>query len=239
MSKLRLPIDYKNMQLELLEALKEDELYKLQNDAKIRAVEQNVPTYEDFRQMVNAAHLKPLKHSDIKYEVKKLWNPIICTNNSNMMPFNNPEEDQSKDRLKLKENENIFKNEIPITYDQFIQFWKTIKEYKEKFNYLKILRHNLREKIFYTEIPPTLFVELIDICLQNVSDVNNIEFIIDILCILSKCNRFYLTMNFMKENEKEMCTQLFHNLFKNGEYQNETFKDTIKKLALHYKVVLE
>lgn len=40
------------MQLELLEALKEDELYKLQNDAKIRAVEQNVPTYEDFRQMV-------------------------------------------------------------------------------------------------------------------------------------------------------------------------------------------
>lgn len=52
MSKLRLPIDYKNMQLELLEALKEDELYKLQNDAKIRAVEQNVPTYEDFRQMV-------------------------------------------------------------------------------------------------------------------------------------------------------------------------------------------
>lgn len=57
-----------------------------------------------------------------------------------MMPFNNPEEDQSKDCLKLKENENIFKNEIPITYDQFIQFWKTIKEYKEKFNYLKILR---------------------------------------------------------------------------------------------------
>lgn len=52
MSKLRLPINYKNMQLELLEALKEDELYKLQNDAKIRAVEQNVPTYEDFRQMV-------------------------------------------------------------------------------------------------------------------------------------------------------------------------------------------
>ncbi|PBC29939.1 Coiled-coil domain-containing protein [Apis cerana cerana] len=229
MSKLRLPIDYKNMQLELLEALKEDELYKLQNDAKIRAVEQNV----------NAAHLKPLKHSDIKYEVKKLWNPIICTNNSNMMSINNPEEDQSKNRLKLKENENIFKNEIPITYDQFIQFWKTIKEYKEKFNYLKILRHNLREKIFYTEIPPTLFVELINTCLQNVSDVNNIEYIIDILYILSKCNRFYLTMNFMKQNEKEMCTQLFRDLFKNAEYQNEAFKDTIKKLALYYEVNIE
>lgn len=69
--------------------------------------------------------------------------------------------------------------------------------------------------------------------------MNNIEFIVDILCILSKCNRFYLTINFMKQNEKEMCAQLFHDLFKNGEYQNEEFKDTIKKLALHYEVVLE
>lgn len=43
----------------------------------------------------------------------------------------------------------------------------------------------------------------------------------------------------MKQNEKEMCAQLFHDLFKNGEYQNEEFKDTIKKLALHYEVVLE
>lgn len=46
-------------------------------------------------------------------------------------------------------------------------------------------------------------------------------------------------MNFMKQNEKEMCKQLFHDLLKNGEYQNEKFKDTIKKLALHYEVTLE
>lgn len=46
-------------------------------------------------------------------------------------------------------------------------------------------------------------------------------------------------MNFMKQNEKEMCTQLFRDLFKNAEYQNEAFKDTIKKLALYYEVVLE
>ena len=52
MSKLTLPIDYKSLEEELREALRADELYKLQNDAKLRAVEQNVPTYEDFRQMV-------------------------------------------------------------------------------------------------------------------------------------------------------------------------------------------
>lgn len=57
MSKLRSPINYKNMEVELLEALRADELYKLQNDAKLRAVEQKVPTYEDFRQLVSVFYL--------------------------------------------------------------------------------------------------------------------------------------------------------------------------------------
>lgn len=45
------------MEVELLEALRADELYKLQNDAKLRAVEQKVPTYEDFRQLVSVFYL--------------------------------------------------------------------------------------------------------------------------------------------------------------------------------------
>lgn len=52
MSTLKAPIDYKYLEEELHAALAADELYKLQNDAKIRAVEQGTPTYEHFRQMV-------------------------------------------------------------------------------------------------------------------------------------------------------------------------------------------
>lgn len=52
MSALKTPIDYRNLEEELHAALAADELYKLQNDAKIRAIEQAVPTYEHFRQMV-------------------------------------------------------------------------------------------------------------------------------------------------------------------------------------------
>lgn len=52
MSALKTPIDYKYLEEELHAALAADELYKLQNDAKIRAVEQGTPTYEHFRQMV-------------------------------------------------------------------------------------------------------------------------------------------------------------------------------------------
>lgn len=53
MSYLKKRIDYKILENELDRALKVDELYKLQNDAKIRAIEQRVPTYDNFRDMVS------------------------------------------------------------------------------------------------------------------------------------------------------------------------------------------
>ncbi|XP_011309083.1 coiled-coil domain-containing protein 103 [Fopius arisanus] len=67
MSFLKRKINFKDLEEELQSAVKADDLYKLQNDAKLRAVEQNVPNYEQFRQMVKAAHLKPM---DRKKNVK-------------------------------------------------------------------------------------------------------------------------------------------------------------------------
>lgn len=52
MSILKNKINYEGLEEELEEALKEDSLYQLRNKAKIRAIEQSVPTYEDFRQIV-------------------------------------------------------------------------------------------------------------------------------------------------------------------------------------------
>ena len=52
MSILKEVVDYKYLEEELHQALRKDELYQLQNDAKIRAVEQRVPTYNHFREMV-------------------------------------------------------------------------------------------------------------------------------------------------------------------------------------------
>lgn len=52
MSNLKKSINFKALENELDEALKADELYKLQNDAKFRAIEQRVPTYDHFSDMV-------------------------------------------------------------------------------------------------------------------------------------------------------------------------------------------
>ncbi|EDW10693.1 hypothetical protein AWZ03_009644 [Drosophila navojoa] len=58
-----------------LELLRKEELHNLRNDAKLRAVT-NTETYEEFKDIVDAAHLRPISKQD-KANVKtksRLWN---------------------------------------------------------------------------------------------------------------------------------------------------------------------
>ncbi|XP_037601936.1 coiled-coil domain-containing protein 103 isoform X3 [Cebus imitator] len=57
-------IDFKALEKELQAALTADEKYKRENAAKLRAVEQRVASYEEFRGIVLASHLKPLERKD-------------------------------------------------------------------------------------------------------------------------------------------------------------------------------
>jgi hypothetical protein len=49
MSKVTDVLDFKELEKELKESIKQDEKYWRENDAKIRAVNQKVATYEEFR----------------------------------------------------------------------------------------------------------------------------------------------------------------------------------------------
>ncbi|XP_076239509.1 dynein axonemal assembly factor 19 [Calliopsis andreniformis] len=234
MSKLESQINYKNLEWELQGALRADNLYQLQNDAKLRAIEQNVPTYEDFRQMVNAAHLKPFKCNNSTYKIKGLWNPVINNNHPNttmeLIQLKRIQPDKNK-------NSYILEDKLANTCEEFIHVWKTIEEDERKFKYLRELRHILQEKIFRTEIPSMLFAELINICSKAVVNADNIMDILEILSILSKCNRFHLTIRFMCENEREMCTRLFHDLDARIGQDNVQLGDAIKLLRSSYRVI--
>lgn len=58
-------IDFRKLEKELALAVEADEKYLRENDAKFRAVNQRVGSYEEFRDIVSAAHLKPLERKDI------------------------------------------------------------------------------------------------------------------------------------------------------------------------------
>ena len=58
-------IDFRKLEKELSLAVEADAKYDRENSAKFRAVEQRVSSYEEFKDIVCAAHLKPLDRRDI------------------------------------------------------------------------------------------------------------------------------------------------------------------------------
>ena len=58
-------IDFRWLEKEMAYAIEADARYQRENSAKFRAVEQRVGSYEEFRDIVAASHLKPLDRKDI------------------------------------------------------------------------------------------------------------------------------------------------------------------------------
>ncbi|EDS27434.1 conserved hypothetical protein [Culex quinquefasciatus] len=55
--------DIKRLEAQCLEQIQGDELYHLRNDAKLRAVYSS-KNYDEFKDIVDAAHLTPLSPQD-------------------------------------------------------------------------------------------------------------------------------------------------------------------------------
>uniref|UniRef100_A0A8D0ERL9 Dynein attachment factor N-terminal domain-containing protein n=1 Tax=Strix occidentalis caurina TaxID=311401 RepID=A0A8D0ERL9_STROC len=69
-------LDPAALERELRAAVAADERRERENEAKLRAVRQRVPSYEEFRNIVLASHLKPLEKKDKMGKRKNvLWNP--------------------------------------------------------------------------------------------------------------------------------------------------------------------
>ncbi|KAL0119713.1 hypothetical protein PUN28_007866 [Cardiocondyla obscurior] len=226
MNTLKAPIDYRSLEEELHEALMADELYKLQNDAKIRAIEQAAPTYEHFRQMVNGAHLKPLDRNDMKPKIGVHWNPLINTAKS----CDSSVSTTSGKLTCCKKNDVV--NKSRETCEDFLQSWKVTVD-SEKFIYVWNRRNDLQSHIFRTEIPATFLANFASVCLEHLSKVDDITSIIELLDILRTCNRFDLAMCFMTKDEKSTFEQLFQQLQKKSDKSSES---KIKSLIIKYIV---
>ncbi|KYN30195.1 PREDICTED: coiled-coil domain-containing protein 103 [Trachymyrmex cornetzi] len=234
MSALKVPIDYKRLEEELYAALAADKLYKLQNDAKIRAIEQAVPTYEHFRQMVNGAHLKPLDRNDIKSKSGVQWNPLIKSTKSHDSTVSETLKKSTQDKRSNKDT--VIKSQKMCK--DFLQSWRTITDHSEKFTYMWNLRNDLQHHVFRVEIPASFLGDFTNACLQHLSKVDDITPVIELLGKLSTCNRFNLTICFMTRDEKFTCERLFRQLQLKGRSSDESFENVIKSLAVKYEVKL-
>ncbi|XP_032689478.1 coiled-coil domain-containing protein 103 [Odontomachus brunneus] len=232
MSALRAPIDYKSLEEELHAALAADELYKLQNDAKLRAIEQGVPTYEHFRQMVNAAHLKPLDRNDMKPKIGVQWNPV-----TNRTKYPTVSATSKTSKFVRDDKHKSVRPSEPC--EDFLRCWRTIEDHSERFAYIWNLRHVLQTRIFRVEIPAFFFGDFVSVCLDCVSKMDDTTQITELLRILSTCSRFDLTICFMTKDEQVTCKQLFKQLRLKERSQDKSVEDTLVLLAAKYQIDLD
>ena len=70
-------IDFKVLLENLESAVESERVYNLQNETKIRMVNERGITYEDFVNAVKGAALKPMNKQDKLYcNPKQTWNPV-------------------------------------------------------------------------------------------------------------------------------------------------------------------
>ncbi|KAJ0056087.1 hypothetical protein NL108_001065 [Boleophthalmus pectinirostris] len=74
-------IDFGALEKELRGSLQSEEKHQRENAAKLRAVHQRVGSYDSFRSLVLASHLKPLERHDLQGAPRKQpWNPVAAGN---------------------------------------------------------------------------------------------------------------------------------------------------------------
>ncbi|KAL5109578.1 hypothetical protein TcWFU_010259 [Taenia crassiceps] len=66
------------LETDLKRSVREEQRHWHENDAKLRAVQQKVATYEEFRSMVEGCELRPLKLKEVEEATKRYagWSPL-------------------------------------------------------------------------------------------------------------------------------------------------------------------
>ncbi|CAG5124650.1 unnamed protein product [Candidula unifasciata] len=208
-------LDFSKLEKEVQNAVVSEEKYWQENEAKIRAVEQRVPTYDDFREMVLAAHLKPLDKKDKLSSIEKftqVWNPSA-------QKF--PKSSQTKEQMirtvlgeelsEQNKSEEKSVTKLPGSEKEFILHWRHhCKAQEDKKQFLFAVGAHKLAEIFRVEIAGDLLGEFLE-CL-HCFEVGEAGQVIEILETLTKSQRFSISLAFLSKKEKESGRLLFEEL---------------------------
>ncbi|TPP61895.1 Coiled-coil domain-containing protein [Fasciola gigantica] len=210
----RLGINISNLESEMNAAVARDTRYWMENDAKIRAVEQRVPTYEHFRQLVAGCHLCPLDKSELNSlnHSKSNWNPA-ATGKSQTRAVVHP---NASEPVTLESCE---------TPQHFYVRWKALSlskncDEKEKAMQLSYLvfgqKSSVLRDLFDSGLGATLLPEVLS-AFTGVTEaqpfsesVDNqlVQNILSTLLAFSESKQFSLAVDLCSDAEKEMALSL-------------------------------
>ncbi|XP_037351096.1 coiled-coil domain-containing protein 103 isoform X2 [Talpa occidentalis] len=192
-------IDFKALEKELQAALAADEKYKRENAAKLRAVEQRVASYEEFRGIVLASHLKPLERKDkIGATMTVPWNCHSTQGKTSQDEI--PEISQEKTLLQ------------PDTSAEFYRDWRRhLQSGPERYQALVQLGGPKLGHLFQTDVGFGLLGELLMALADHVKPADR-SVVLGILDSLTTTGRFTLNLSLLSHMERQSCRDLFQKL---------------------------
>ena len=179
------------LESELNSVLEQDSRYWTENDAKFRAVAQNV-SYEQFEEIVKASHLKPLEKNDksqLSNPKNTIWNSV---SNYTREKIANAEVKTTDERFKIIDE--------PKNVAEFYTSWRS-KEPSDRISFIKDIGQSKLKEIFATEVPSELLVDIVE-TFHNFKD-SEIIVVVQTLELLSETKRFSLTVEFLSKREKQ------------------------------------
>ncbi|KAJ7313481.1 hypothetical protein JRQ81_004889 [Phrynocephalus forsythii] len=195
-------IDFRALEKELEEAIASDEKYQRENAAKFRAVHQKVASYEEFRDIVRASHLKPLDKKDkMKNKRSILWNSCAVKSDC----------EQQSEVVLPQELERF-----PETSSEFYRDWRRcMKNSQECYQLLLQLGSQNLGRIFQIDLAFGLLGEFLRVLSENVC-IKDRDSVLEILETFAGTKRFGLNVDLLSEQEKKACHGLFKKLQEMG-----------------------
>ncbi|NXP79545.1 CC103 protein, partial [Ramphastos sulfuratus] len=198
-------LDMALLEQELLAAVAADEQRARENEAKLRALHQRVPSYEEFRNIVLAAHLKPLQKKDkVEKGRNVLWNPCAAQTRA-------PQGSQVEIPQEL--------DQLPGTSADFYRAWRRhLKSSNEKYQFLLALGGEALGRIFQADLGFGLLGEFLKVLAENICHEDRAT-VLQLLQSLSGTGRFGLNVDLLSRSEKESSRDLFGKLQRMGRSQ--------------------
>ncbi|XP_026275945.1 coiled-coil domain-containing protein 103 [Frankliniella occidentalis] len=244
-------IDFTELERELEAAIDQDTRYWLQNDAKIRAVNQRVATYDEFRDIVKAAHLKPLKKKDISGSGSNdssssrgsfVWNSI-ASGKKKPAAERQEKHDMENDVYPRSASNQVDLQRALSSTSEFMQMWRSLDGSERRYAALQRVGTGALGRLFSTtEIPVGLLGEILEAALHFRASTHEICFVVKMLETLTKAKRFCLTLEFLSSGEKATCKQLLSKLNNSLQGQQQDLAErgvtewTLRQLHNAYRV---
>ncbi|XP_028930876.1 coiled-coil domain-containing protein 103 [Ornithorhynchus anatinus] len=218
-------LDFQALERELQAALAADEKYRRENAAKFRAVHQKVASYEEFRDIVLASHLRPLERKD------KTGGPRTAPWNSHATragPSPEPSLELSQEGASP-----------PETSAEFQRAWRRhLRSGPERYRALLGLGGAGLGRIFRADVGFGLLGELLT-ALADHAEPGDRPAVLDVLSGLARAGRFRLNLDLLSCPERESCRRLFRRLrdeTPTGEAPGQDDRGLLRELLRLYRV---